>query len=245
MRCSKASKTIPPPSARAWKRWSSSAKPRSRCKSRTGGSTFKNPPGHKAWQLIDEAGCRGLMRGAAQVSEKHCNFLINTGDATAADIEALGEEVRARVKAKSGVELEWEIKRVGVAHDATYQARRRPAGRPLRRTRSQPVSGAGCAKALREEGFDVVEIDPGDESRRAAARRQARCRVQRAAWPLGRGRLRAGPARTAAHSLHPFRRAGLGARHAQGTHQGRLSRRRHSGREIHRRRPPRSRRASI
>lgn len=83
-------------------------------KSRTGGSTFKNPPGHKSWQLIDEAGCRGLMRGAAQVSEKHCNFLINTGDATAADIEGLGEEVRASVKAKSGVELEWEIKRVGV-----------------------------------------------------------------------------------------------------------------------------------
>jgi len=83
-------------------------------RSKTGGSTFKNPPGHKSWQLIDEAGCRGLMRGAAQVSEKHCNFLINTGDATAADIEGLGEEVRARVKAKSGVELEWEIKRVGV-----------------------------------------------------------------------------------------------------------------------------------
>jgi UDP-N-acetylmuramate dehydrogenase len=83
-------------------------------KSRTGGSTFKNPPGHKSWQLIDEAGCRGLMRGAAQVSEKHCNFLINTGDATAADIEGLGEEVRAKVKAKSGIELEWEIKRVGV-----------------------------------------------------------------------------------------------------------------------------------
>ena len=83
-------------------------------KSRTGGSTFKNPPGHKAWQLIDEAGCRGLMHGAAQVSEKHCNFLINTGDATATDIEALGEEVRARVRTKSGVELEWEIKRVGV-----------------------------------------------------------------------------------------------------------------------------------
>ena len=82
-------------------------------KSKTGGSTFNNPPGHKAWQLIDEAGCRGLMRGAAQVSEKHCNFLINTGDATAADIEGLGEEVRARVKAKSGVQLEWEIKRVG------------------------------------------------------------------------------------------------------------------------------------
>jgi UDP-N-acetylmuramate dehydrogenase len=84
-------------------------------KSRTGGSTFKNPEGHKAWQLIDQAGCRGLIQGGAQVSEKHCNFLINTGDATAADIEALGEEVRARVKAKFGVELEWEIKRVGVA----------------------------------------------------------------------------------------------------------------------------------
>ena len=84
-------------------------------KSRTGGSTFKNPPGHKAWQLVDEAGCRGLMIGAAQVSEKHTNFLINTGDATAADLEALGEEVRRRVKEKSGVNLEWEIKRVGVA----------------------------------------------------------------------------------------------------------------------------------
>ena len=83
-------------------------------KTKTGGSTFKNPPGHKAWQLIDQAGCRGLMRGPAQVSPLHCNFLINTGDATAADIEGLGEEVRARVKAKSGVMLEWEIKRVGV-----------------------------------------------------------------------------------------------------------------------------------
>jgi UDP-N-acetylmuramate dehydrogenase len=88
-------------------------------KSRTGGSTFKNPDsalsgGRKAWQLIDEAGCRGLTHGAAQVSEKHCNFLINTGDASAGDIEALGEDVCARVKAKFGVELEWEIKRVGV-----------------------------------------------------------------------------------------------------------------------------------
>lgn len=83
-------------------------------KSKTGGSTFKNPPGHKAWELIDQAGCRGLRHGDAQVSEKHCNFLINTGSATASDIEALGEEVRARVKAKSGVSLEWEIKRVGV-----------------------------------------------------------------------------------------------------------------------------------
>jgi UDP-N-acetylmuramate dehydrogenase len=84
-------------------------------RSKTGGSTFTNPPGHKAWQLIDQAGCRGLSRGAAQVSEKHCNFLINNGDATAGDIEALGEEVRARVKAKFGIELGWEIKRIGRA----------------------------------------------------------------------------------------------------------------------------------
>jgi UDP-N-acetylmuramate dehydrogenase len=83
-------------------------------KSRTGGSTFKNPEGHKAWQLIDAAGCRGLTVGGAQVSELHCNFLINLGNATAADIETLGETVRARVKETSGVELEWEIKRVGV-----------------------------------------------------------------------------------------------------------------------------------
>jgi UDP-N-acetylmuramate dehydrogenase len=88
-------------------------------RAKTGGSTFKNPDpassgGRKAWQLIDEAGCRGLRRNDAQVSEKHCNFLINIGAAKAADIEALGEEVRARVAAKFGVELEWEIKRVGV-----------------------------------------------------------------------------------------------------------------------------------
>lgn len=82
-------------------------------RSKTGGSTFKNPDGHKAWQLVDEAGCRGLQIGGAQVSEKHTNFLINVGEATSADIEALGEEVRRRVKDKSGVTLEWEIQRVG------------------------------------------------------------------------------------------------------------------------------------
>jgi len=82
-------------------------------RSKTGGSTFKNPDGHKAWQLVDAAGCRGLQIGGAQVSEKHTNFLINTGDATSADIEALGEEVRARVMAHSGIELIWEIQRVG------------------------------------------------------------------------------------------------------------------------------------
>jgi UDP-N-acetylmuramate dehydrogenase len=87
-------------------------------KSRTGGSTFKNPPGAKAWQLIDAAGCRGLKHGNAQVSELHCNFLINLGNASAADIETLGETVRARVKDTSGVDLEWEIKRIGVAKSA-------------------------------------------------------------------------------------------------------------------------------
>lgn len=83
-------------------------------RSRTGGSTFKNPEGHKAWALVDAAGCRGLRIGDAQVSEKHCNFLLNLGSATSGEIEALGEEVRARVKAQSGIDLEWEIQRVGV-----------------------------------------------------------------------------------------------------------------------------------
>lgn len=82
-------------------------------RSKTGGSTFKNPEGHKAWQLVDEAGCRGLQIGGAQVSEKHTNFLLNTGEATSTQIEDLGEEVRRRVRDRSGVELEWEIQRVG------------------------------------------------------------------------------------------------------------------------------------
>jgi UDP-N-acetylmuramate dehydrogenase len=81
---------------------------------KTGGSTFKNPPGHSAWKLIDAAGCRGLRLGGAQVSEMHCNFLINTGNATGHDIETLGETVRARVKDASGIELQWEIKRIGI-----------------------------------------------------------------------------------------------------------------------------------
>jgi UDP-N-acetylmuramate dehydrogenase len=88
-------------------------------RSRTGGSTFRNPDGMKAWELIDAAGCRGLVRGGAMVSEKHCNFLINTGNATAADIEGLGEEVRRRVRAATGVTLHWEIRRIGI-----------PAGKP-------------------------------------------------------------------------------------------------------------------
>lgn len=88
-------------------------------RARTGGSTFANPPGQKAWELIDAAGCRGLTRGGAQVSELHCNFLLNTGGASAADLEGLGEEVRRRVQATTGVTLEWEIKRIG-----------QPSGRP-------------------------------------------------------------------------------------------------------------------
>jgi UDP-N-acetylmuramate dehydrogenase len=90
-------------------------------RSKTGGSTFKNPEGHKAWQLVDEAGCRGLTLGGAQVSEKHTNFLLNVADATSSDIEALGEEVRRRVKENSGVTLEWEIQRVGMFAEATDQ----------------------------------------------------------------------------------------------------------------------------
>ncbi|MGI8611951.1 MAG: UDP-N-acetylmuramate dehydrogenase [Sphingomicrobium sp.] len=82
-------------------------------RSRTGGSTFKNPPGHKAWALIDAAGCRGMAMGGAQVSDKHCNFLLNLGSATSSDIEALGEEVRRRVRAKTNISLEWEIQRIG------------------------------------------------------------------------------------------------------------------------------------
>jgi UDP-N-acetylmuramate dehydrogenase len=84
-------------------------------RTRTGGSTFKNPPGHKAWQLIDKAGLRGFTIGPAKVSELHCNFLINEGGATAAQLEELGETIRRRVKESSGIELEWEIKRIGIA----------------------------------------------------------------------------------------------------------------------------------
>ncbi|WP_300296182.1 UDP-N-acetylmuramate dehydrogenase [Ferrovibrio sp.] len=90
-------------------------------RSRTGGSTFANPEGHKAWQLIDAAGCRGLVVGDAQVSEQHCNFLINRGNATATDLETLGETVRRRVKETSGVDLRWEIKRIGRQKDGGHE----------------------------------------------------------------------------------------------------------------------------
>ncbi len=94
-------------------------------KERTGGSTFKNPPGHSSWKLVDEAGCRGLRVGGAVMSEKHCNFMINENDCTAEDLETLGEIVRARVKATSGITLEWEIKRLGVPLEG------RPTGEAL------------------------------------------------------------------------------------------------------------------
>lgn len=96
-------------------------------RTKTGGSTFKNPEGHKAWMLVDQAGCRGLRKGGAQVSEQHCNFLVNTGNASARDLEALGEEVRARVKAQSGITLEWEIKRIGEPEAANENSNGRTA----------------------------------------------------------------------------------------------------------------------
>ena len=123
-------------------------------RSKTGGSTFKNPAGHKAWQLVDEAGCRGLVLGGAQVSEKHTNFLLNTGEATSAEIEALGEEVRTRVKANSGVELEWEIQRVGLQSPSPLQGRgdvREAGDAPEARTAPLP-SAAGAAPSLSPEG---------------------------------------------------------------------------------------------
>jgi UDP-N-acetylmuramate dehydrogenase len=101
-------------------------------RARTGGSTFANPPGHQAWKLIDEAGCRGLTRGGAMVSEKHTNFLINTGNATAADIEGLGEEVRRRVRDRFGITLEWEIRRIGLPSAGAGPA-----------VESEPVAAAG------------------------------------------------------------------------------------------------------
>ena len=90
-------------------------------KEKTGGSTFKNPPGHSAWKLVDEAGCRGLRIGGAQMSEMHCNFMINTGDASSGDLERLGETVRSRVLARSGAKLEWEIKRIGEFADTPVE----------------------------------------------------------------------------------------------------------------------------
>lgn len=114
-------------------------------RARTGGSTFRNPPGMKAWELIDAAGGRGLVRGGAQVSEKHCNFLLNTGEATAADVEGLGEELRRLVFVASGVTLEWEIKRIGLSIGSTSSRDRRarltPSLRPSAPAPERPEAG--------------------------------------------------------------------------------------------------------
>ena len=206
------------------------ARRRQPVRARTGGSTFRNPPGMKAWELIDAAGCRGLTRGGAQVSEKHCNFLINTGDATAADIEGLGEEVRRRVLAASGVLLDWEIKRIGIPgrHRPEVARMTRVAvlygGMSAEREVSLS-SGAQVIAALREAGFEVTPIEVGADLRAVIARARpgAGRGVQRAARPLRRGRRDPGRARLARHSLHPFRRARLRAGDGQGARRRRCS----------------------
>ena len=153
---------------------------------KTGGSTFKNPPGNSAWKLIDAAGCRGLRVGGAQVSEMHCNFLINTGNATGHDIETLGETVRARVKENSGIELHWEIKRIGIAQsgiskaDADYHSLRR---------HQQGAAGlggerAGAAPRLAGGGSVVLA------RRRHRARREVGSPAQSPAAVRGRIRAR-------------------------------------------------------
>ena len=152
-------------------------------RARTGGSTFRNPPGMRAWELIDAAGGRGLVRGGAACSEKHCNFLLNTGGATAADLEGLGEELRRRVHAASGVTLEWEIKRIGIPgeHVGSTVApqplgfdagRRRPARRRGRR-RMRARRGAVWRHLRRARGQPVLR-PPGD---RGAGWRRVRCRA--------------------------------------------------------------------
>ncbi len=188
-------------------------------KTKTGGSTFKNPPGHKAWQLIDEAGGRGLRRGGAQVSELHCNFLINTGRrhcrryrrprrrGACAGQGKIGR--RARMGNQAGGRAVSEFKKIAVLM----------GGLSAERDVSLS-SGKGCARGTaRGRLRGRRDRSQGRRSFRAVARRQARLRVQRPARPLGRGWLRARSARTDAHSLHPFRRAGFGAVHAQGAHQ--------------------------
>ena len=164
---------------------------------KTGGSTFKNPPGHSAWKLIDAAGCRGLRVGGAQVSEMHCNFLINTGNATGHDIETLGETVRARVKENSGIELHWEIKRIGIEPN-------------LMRitilfggTNKERLVSVATAQALHAAlpDADLWFWDADDTVHRQGSRSSAR---------LMRGRSRT------PSSLAPSRRPRTGARHGKG-----------------------------
>ena len=147
-------------------------------RARTGGSTFKNPPGHRAWELIDAAGCRGIRLGGAQVSEKHCNFLINTGGATAAELEALGEQVRARVLAHSGVALEWEIRRIGREAGST--------GSPVQSTTSAAAPRVMVPRAPGRPSAPAGEPLDGDRERERCRRRAeeaARSRLRRRGLP--------------------------------------------------------------
>ena len=192
----------------------------------------------KAWELIDRAGCRGLRRGGAMVSEKHANFLINTGDATAAELEALGEEVRRRVFAADRHRaLEWEIRRIGVplaAGGRRHEPKRVAVlmGGWSSEREVSLVSGRECAAALQSLGYDVRDDRRDARSRRAArgADAHARRRLQRAPRPRRRGRHDPGRARVPAHPLHPFRRARLGGRDAQADREARLRRRRPAAR---------------
>ena len=206
----------------------------------TGGSTFKNPSGHRAWQLIDQAGCRGLTHGAAMVSDKHCNFLINTGGATAAELETLGQMVQDRVEASYR-----HPPRMGNQAAGRGRGSRR-AVQPERHQRSafmtrhvavlmgglsaerdvSLVSGESCAAALEEKGYKVTRIDVGRDLAAQARRGPPGRRLQRAARPLRRGRPRAGPARSDGHPLHPFGRARLGAGDGQADGDAALPQRR-------------------
>ena len=160
-------------------------------RSNTGGSTFKNPAGHKAWELVDAAGCRGLTIGGAQVSEKHCNFLLNLGSATSADIEALGEEVRRRVKEKTHISLEWEIQRVGRAMNKDL-ACRRPDGRLVEEREVSLTSGEGVADALRERGGQTSRARHGPRRReRSPNPSPTSCSTRSTARPARMARCRA------------------------------------------------------
>lgn len=156
-------------------------------RARTGGSTFANPPGAKAWELIDKAGCRGLVLGGAQVSEKHCNFLLNTGDATAAHIEDLGEEVRRRVLETSGIQLTWEIRRIGVREQDAAQGaavnhipqRGHGADDHLHGdTDSRPLGAAANDASQRGREADASQRGDTIETRQCAAKDEARAGVR-------------------------------------------------------------------
>ena len=220
-------------------------------KERTGGSTFKNPPGSSAWKLIDAAGCRGLRVGGAKVSEMHCNFLINDRNASAEDIERLGETVRARVKETCGVTLRVGDHPPGLA--ARRPADRRGTGR--RRSRNECVrpdrarfnhvavlmgglsaerevsldSGKACAEALESAGYKVTRIDAGRDLAEQLERVKPEVCFNALHGRWGEDGCVQGLLELLRHPLHALRRAGLGARHAQGARQGRDARRRHPG----------------